>query len=442
MLAPSARTRTRGEFVVSLVRMRGRTIVIGGGVMGTAIAWAAARRSDPFESPVVLFEKTELAAGSSGRSGAILRQFYSDRELVCMARDSMRVYARMQASTGRDVGYQKMGVLTVGGPAAPGSIKLVQRNAELLRGNGIDARFLDAAAMRALVPGLVVDDRAVGCHEPDGAGVDPVRTVEVFAALAREAGAITRLGERVVGLDIANGRVRGVRTSDCTVECERVVVATGPWSAPLLAAVGIDLPLSVVRSEQAFLDLPRAGSGRAVQPQDMLADSVMDRFGIAPKRVPAPAHPVILDIERGFYSRCENHAARTRVGRMDHTEDAPVRDPDVFDENVSAEYRSWARSTLESRLPVYREESDAGGFVGLYTLTPDAQAAIGPWPTLRNLFVVTGFSGHGFKLAPTVAEGVAQMLHGEPVTAFDPAFFAPQRFSSADTASTHRAFGL
>lgn len=410
--------------------------------MGTAIAWSLARRAHPIDAPVVLFEKSDLAAGSSGRSGAILRQFYSDRELVCMARDSLRVYARMQATTGRDIAFQKMGVLTIGGPGAPDSIDLVQRNAELLRSNSIDARLLDAAAMRALVPGLVVDDGAVGCHEPDGAGVDPVRTVETFAALAREAGAITRLGERVLAIETDGGRVRAVRTDSGRVECERVVVAAGPWSAPLLAAIGVELPLTVVRSDQQFFDLPRAALARSSAAHDLLADSVMDRFGIAPKRMPQPAHPVILDIERGFYTRCENHASRTRVGRMDHSEDATVRDPDAFDENVSDEYRAWSRAVLESRLPTYRDEREVGGFVGLYTLTPDAQAAIGPWPTLPNLFVVTGFSGHGFKLAPSVAEGVTQMLHGESVTAFDPAFFAPQRFRGADTSSTHRAFGL
>lgn len=421
--------------------MQGRTIVVGGGVMGTAIAWALARRADPIDAPVVLFEKTQLAAGSSGRSGAILRQFYSDRELVCMARDSLRVYAGLQSSTGRNIGYQRMGVLTIGGPAAPGTIEMVRRNAELLRANGVDSRVLDAAAMRELVPGLVVDDAAVGCHEPDGAGVDPVRTVEAFAALAREAGAVTRIGERVLAIEVANGRVRGVRTDSGVVACERLVIATGPWSAPLLVAIGVDIPLSVVRPEQHFVELPRASTTRGSDRDDLLADSVLDRFGIAAKRMPAPAHPVILDVERGFYTRCEGHALRTRVGHMDNTQDASVEDPDALDEHVSPEFQRWARAALESRLPVYRDEPDAGAIVGLYTLTPDGQAAIGPWPTIQNLYLATGFNGHGFKLAPSVAEGLAQMVEGQPVTAFDRAFFEPERFHGSSPTRS-RAFGL
>lgn len=410
--------------------------------MGAAIAWELARRADPIDAPVVLYEKTRLAAGSSGRSGAILRQFYSDRELVVMARDSLRTYARISATTGRDVAFQRMGVLTIGGPAVPDTIDLVRRNAELLRANGVDARVLGAAEMRALVPGLAVDERAVGCHEPDGAGVDPVRTVEAFAALAREAGAITRIGERVRALLVEDGRVRAVRTDAGVVACERVVVAAGPWSAPLLRAIGVELPLHVVRPEQQFLALPSGRGAATSERDDPVADSVLDRFGVAPRRLPAPAHPVILDLERGYYTRCESHASRTRVGRMDHSQDAEIPDPDALDETVSDEFRRWARESIESRLPAYRDEPDAGSIVGLYTLTPDAQAAIGPWPTLPNLWLATGFSGHGFKLAPSVAAGLGEMIDGEPVTAFDPAFFAPERFLGARASTGGRAFGL
>ncbi|MBL8862344.1 MAG: FAD-dependent oxidoreductase [Planctomycetes bacterium] len=422
--------------------MQGRTIVVGGGVMGAAIAWSAARRADPIEAPVVLYEQTRLAAGSSGRSGAILRQFYSDAELVRVARDSLRAYAGFQATTGRDIAFQRMGVLSIGGPGAPGTVELVERTARLLRAHGVDARLVDAQAMRELVPGLAVDDAAVGCYEPDGAGVDPVRTVEAFAALARELGAITRIGERVREIVVEHGRVRGVRKDHEFVEAARVVVAAGPWSRPLLAAAGIELPLTVVRPEQHFLALPRVPETPSPASHDVVADSVLDRFGVAARKLPSPAHPVILDVERGFYTRCEGHAQRTRVGRMDYTRDEPVPDPDALDETVSDAFRAWARASLEARLPAYAREADAGSLVGLYTLTPDAQAAIGAWPALEGLFIVTGFSGHGFKLAPSIGAGVAQMLAGEPVTAFDPAFFDPARFARRGAGRESRAFGL
>jgi glycine/D-amino acid oxidase-like deaminating enzyme len=83
-------------------------------------------------------------------------------------------------------------------------------------------------------------------------------------------------------------------------------------------------------------------------------------------------------------------------------------------------------------MPGYTNRPDAGGLAAWYTLTPDAQALIGPVRGVANLWIASGFSGHGFKLAPSIGEGLAQMLHGEPVTAFDPAFFAPERFAGGE----------
>src|SRR6185503_4575282 len=138
-------------------------------------------------------------------------------------------------------------------------------------------------------------------------------------------------------------------------------------------------------------------------------------------------HPVVLDIERGFYTRCEGHKNRTRVGRMDYHHDDEVPDPDTVDEEVAAEYKAWARRELERRFPMYRDERDVGSQVGLYTLSPDAQAMIGRPSRYEGLIIVTGFSGHGFKLAPSVGQGVAQMLRGESVTTFAAEFFSLDR---------------
>src|SRR6187402_3607912 len=275
--------------------IRARAVVVGGGVMGVAIAHHLAQRCDAIDEPVVLLEKTKLAAGSSGRSGAILRQHYSDRELAAMARDSLRVYAGIEARTGRSIGFQRTGVITLAGPKRPDTIALVERNVAMQRSIGIDTRLVDARAMRELVPGLVVDDGSIGAYEPDGGGVDPVRTVETFAALAREAGAITRIGTRMTAIVCEGRRVIGVDTNDGRILAE-VVVATGPWSRPLLAAIGIDSPLTVVRPEQHFVALPRPHPGFASDATERVEDAALDRFGLVRPALAPAAHPVILDL--------------------------------------------------------------------------------------------------------------------------------------------------
>lgn len=423
--------------------MKAKVVIVGGGVMGVSIAWQAALRSNPGESPIVLLEKTVLAAGSSGRSGAILRQFYSQRELAGMARDSLAVYAGFERRTGRRIGYQRSGVLTIVGPGDPESVALVDRNVEMMVEIGIDVRRLDAAAIRRLVPGIEVRDGSIAAYEPGGAAVDPVATVEAFAALARENGAVTRLGNAVTGFLRAKDRVIGVETDEGPVEAEAVVVAAGPWARKLLLRAGIDLPLRAVRPEQHFVEGPP--SRRPAAPKLTLAEEQLRD----PEELEPAAHPVLLDLEHGFYARVELHpsreglvAPRTRIGGMDLSRDADVADPDDLDPIVSDEFQTWARSRLESRMPAYEKRSDVGSLVGMYTLTPDSQALIGPIEGVPGLLVVAGFSGHGFKLAPSIGEGVAQMLDRQPVSAFDVEYFAPERFRGARESASVRGFGL
>ena len=407
--------------------------------MGASIALARARRTDPIEQPVLLLERRHFGAGSSGRSGAICRQFYSDRELVGMARDSLRDYASFETRHGRPIGFTRSGVLTIGGPGQPETVELVVRNAALMQECGAEVELVDARRMRELVPGIDVSDGALGAWEPGAGFVDPQRTVDAFVAVARGAGATARSGVEVQELVLDGARVRGVRTSDGDFECERIVIAAGPWTRRLLQRARVDLPLKVVRPEQHFLAmLPERMRTRPTLSGAM--DAEFDpRFAAASE--PEPAHPVLLDIEHGYYTRCEPRRERTRVGAMDYERDHVLDDPDTLDEAVSPEFSRWSRDVLARRLPRYAAQPDAGTLAAWYTLTPDAQALIGACPGFENLFVVSGFSGHGFKLAPSVGEGVAQLLEGAPVGAFSARFFDPARFAAA-AAAWGGAFGL
>jgi glycine/D-amino acid oxidase-like deaminating enzyme len=391
--------------------MRAKVLIVGGGIMGVSIALRSAQRSGERDA-VVLLEKKHLGAGSSGRSGAILRQHYHDAPVARMARDSLREYSTFEARTGLPLGFHRTGVLTLAGPKDPAWCQRVRENVAMLRELGIDTELVDAARMRQLVPGIRVAEGAVGAWEPGGGFVDPNRTLASFAELARSRGANLRIGVALEELRVANGRVLGARTSAGDCEAEQVVVVAGPWTRALFQRLGIDFPLKVVRPENHYLAVPEM---RVVEPG------------------PRGLHPVLIDIEHGYYARCDPANARTRVGHVDYDDDQELVDPDALVEEVSDELRQWSRAALAQRLPSYADRPDAGSIAAWYTLTPDAQALIGPVPGIEGLFVVSGFSGHGFKLGPSVGEGVAQMLFGEPVTALDREFFAPDRFRGGET---------
>jgi glycine/D-amino acid oxidase-like deaminating enzyme len=162
--------------------------------------------------------------------------------------------------------------------------------------------------------------------------------------------------------------------------------------------MGLDVPLEVVRPEQAFLRLP--------------AD-----FG--------DDHPIVADLPNEVYYKPE--AGATRVGLISYDGDARV-DPDAYDEGISSEFLHEARRRVQRRLPAYARAVLWGGGGALYTVTPDGQAAIGPVAGLEGFVLVTGFSGHGFKLSPAVGRGVAEYVVHGTTRWLDFDFFDPERF--------------
>ncbi len=365
----------------------------------------------------MLFERRALAAGSSGRSGAVLRQHYSSPIVAAMARDSLAEYSTLEERTGHAIGFQACGVLTIAGPRTPQMMERVRANVAMQRSIGIDTRIVEAGELRRLVPGIDVDDRAIAAYEPGGGFCDPVRAVNAFANLAGENKAVARVGCEVRRVIVEHGRAVGLETEEGRVDASAVVLAAGPWTSRLLETLGCDLPLEVVRPEQHFLDGPAENaSARA-------------------------AHPVLLDLELGYYTRCEPARARTRIGALEHTADKRIEDPDNLDEVVGHEFMRWARAKLEQRMPLYRSRADQAPQAAWYTLTPDSQPILGKIAGIENLFIAAGFSGHGFKLAPSVGEGLAQLVFGEQLTAFDAAFFSAERFRGGQ-GSDPTAFGL
>jgi glycine/D-amino acid oxidase-like deaminating enzyme len=420
--------------------MKAKILIVGGGVMGTSLALRAAQKTDPLTEPVVLLERTEIGAGSTGGSGAILRQFYADRMIALMARDSLRTFSRFEAQTGRSIGFTRAGVLTLAGPEQPESQQLVRERVPVLQETGIDIHVLEGADIAKTFAGLHVQPGSVAAWEPDAGFVDAIATVGAFAALARSYGAVTRLAVEAQEILVEDGRVVGARTTEGEYTAEQVVVVGGPWSAGLLKPLGVDIPLRTAVPENYFFGMPEAeveSEEDDVRTHGALGFDIEDPSEKGGDELtvmtPHGLHPVLVDLENDFYVRCEPPNKRTRTGRASYDYDSVIEDPDARSDDVDAEAHARARTMLEQRLPEYEGRPDAGTQTSWYTLTPDANPVVGPIPSIEGLFVATGFSGHGFKLAPSIGEGLTQMLFDEPVTAFESEVFAPMRFQGEVT---------
>ena len=319
----------------------------------------------------MLLERSELAAGSSGRSGAVLRQFYADRELCAMARDSLREYAGFLRRTGYPVGFRRSGILSVAGPGEPRLRERLAANVETMRSVGVTVELVEAAQMRLRVPGIEVTEGSLGAFEPEGGFADPLRTVRSFAALTRFHGATVREGVAAERLVREGRRVVRVETAGGPVDVEQLVLAAGPWSGHLLQGLGADLPLSVVVPPQLFVEsvaapsAPAGGAPDVPEPAGVGPEAELEaRFDQDP---PAPlAHPVVLDLEHNAYARCEPDTARTRVGELDYADALPIASSDDFEDRVDPSFVGRVRASLAARLPAYGDRPEAERQAAMY----------------------------------------------------------------------------
>lgn len=417
--------------------MKANILVVGGGVMGVSTAMFAARRSDPLSAPVVLLEKDALGSGSSGRSEAILCHHCQNRSTAFMAKDSVRFYQNFLKKTGHPVGLQTSGVLLLAGPREKERLRATVKQ---LQSIGVEARCLSAAEARERVPGLELDDEYLAAWEPGAGTVGARQTIESMGALARYYGTATRIGVTAEELAIENGRVVGLQTSAGFYESNQVVLAAGPYTKTLLAQAGVELGLIEEWVQYTYCTTPHQGHRDNDEPEpepepefDPLATNFEPQFIPAePARGPLP-HPVVIDLEAGWFARCEREESRTRLGCWLGSPDEPKVNREMEaspDGKVTDSFRSWAHGLLRERFPLYRDQAEAGSSIHRVVRTMDGRPLIGAVASMPGLFVATGFAGHEFQLAPSVGEGMAQLLRGEPVSAFNPEMFSPDRFQA------------
>jgi glycine/D-amino acid oxidase-like deaminating enzyme len=350
----------------------------------------------------------------------------------------LRDYTTFESRSGRSIGFHRTGALTLAGPDQGELISHFRSRCEELSDMGIRVELVDDVRMKKIFPGLNFRRGSLGVWEPDAGFIDPQRTVRSFAALARTYGAVTRLGVEVTDIQVHGGRVSGVSTSEGEYEVEKVVIVAGPESRALAERLGFELPLRALHPEEHTLSMPRlevAPVAEESQPGlGFHIEGDLERFGDQTANVDeiesADQHPILIDLENGFSCCCDPQSKSIRVGRTQYELASSVELVEVHEQASPEGTSEWALGAIAKRLPDHADRQCVGPVEGWYTMTPDAQPIIGALPDIEGLFVATGFSGRGFRLAPAVGEGMAQMLAESKVSAFDPEAFSLERFSA------------
>lgn len=379
-------------------------VLIGGGIIGCSTAYNLARHG---AKNVVLLERKGVCSGGTAKSCAICRTHYSIRANMLHAVESLKIFETFAEVVGGDAGFHRTGYLILGPEAHREPMQAVFRAQNEY---GIDTATLSQEEAQRLHPLLRLDDVAVIGYDTRAGYCDPHLATTSYAQRAKELGVTIHTDTPVTGLRL-NGRTKIVETPWGGIESPAVVIAAGPWTNDIGNMIGARFPYEVSRHKVITLKIDR--------PYKLDWPTVKD-----------------LTTPDKIYFRPETGGV-VLVGTGDHGD--PIEDADSLTDHVDVGHVARIAALMSSRMPAFSGAEFTAGWTGPYDITPDWNPIIGAVPGCEGVYVAAGFSGHGFKMAPTVGESLAQTVLGQPVRVPIEAY-SPTRFSEGK--ALHGAYGI
>jgi sarcosine oxidase subunit beta len=379
--------------VLRVTASSANTIVIGAGVVGCSLAFHLARGG----ARVRVFDKGGICAGMSARSGALVRMHYTFAPEAELAWKSLHYFQHWNELVGGRCGFVETGFAVVVDERNAGRLRA---NVAMLQRVGVNTEIMTAAELQKRETHAFVDDVALAAVEPHSGYADPIATTESLAAAARKLGAEFSPDTSVAKIAHRGGRAVGViDNSGRTYEADAVCVVAGPWTDALLAPLGLKIGIKSERAQLAFF-----------------------------KRLPQLRHCIYIDTIAGSYFR--PHGDDLTLAGLGAWKPEAEANPDNFRESNDDDFVVAARARLAKRIPAMADAPYSRGHAGIYDVSPDARAVMGPVPGVAGLFVAAGFSGTGFKTAPAVGASMSELILTGSSTTVDLTPFGFERILS------------
>ncbi len=346
--------------------------------MGASTAYHLALRG---VRDIVLLEKEPFfGQGATGKCAGGIRYQFSTAINIALSQLSLPMLEQFEEETGQAIDLQWPGYLIFATREA--DVPIFHRNISLQNSMGVPTEWLDNTAVSHLIPQLITDDiLGASFHAGDGLA-DPNGVVAGYITAARRLGVTALTDSAVIGIETEQGRVTAVQTGNGRITCEQIVNAAGPWAGQISEMMGVTLPLTAVR--------------RQILTTTPLPDL-------------APNLPFVIDFATGLYFHREGEGVLTGMGNPNQAAG--------FDETVDADWEDVHLDAAIARFPLVERAGLLAHWAGLYENTPDAHPIIGAIEQVDGVYLVTGFSGHGFMHGPAAGLLLSEiMLDGQAHT--------------------------
>lgn len=355
--------------------------VIGGGIVGSSLAWFLLNEAPSLSVCVIEPDPSYEFASALRASGGCRVQFTCPEniEMSKFGIDFIKGFETTMATRNgpAPVDWVEGGYLFIV-PAEHAAV--LERNARRQQAHGCVVDLLSSKELKTRFPSMHVDDLAVGAHTPHDGWCDPHGLLWGFRRKAIELGA-RYIQARFESAEVGSVRVKAIVLDDGQrIEADAFVNATGAWSGEVAARFGMALPVYPVRRFEHYFT-----AGSPIEPLPYVKDVARLAFRSEGKGFSGGL--VDGDAQRGFDFE------------VDHG---------YFERVV------WP--AIAHRFPAFEAAKCHRSWSGLYEVNEfDGNPVIGAWNDgLRNLHTVAGFSGHGMMHAPAAGRAIAELIvHGE-----------------------------
>jgi sarcosine oxidase, subunit beta len=373
--------------------MSPEVVVAGGGVMGASAAWHLASRG--CRDVLVLDRAPQPGAGSTGRATGGFRAQFATEVNIRLSLLSREKLLRFPDEVGIDPGYRPRGYLFLAADEA--QLATLRSLQPLQRSLGVEVEEVGPEDIRRLNPAVVLDGIPGGSFGAQDGFLRPLDILKGYTEAARRLGARFEYGAEVLGVEVQGGRATGVRTVRGTIPAGHVVNAAGAWAAVLARTAGVEIPVEPVRRQVA-----------PSEPTDLLPEDM----------------PMTIFLEDGFH-------LRVRDGRVLLLWPSEEPWPDPFDATFDPRWLDGLIERAHARVPCLRQGrlDRERCWAGLYEMTPDKHALLGPAPGVESFWLINGSSGHGVMHSPALGQLLAEMILDGAARSLDVGALRPTRFA-------------